>query len=68
MRADRLLSVLLLLQVHRRMTAGELARRLEVSRRTILRDVEALSLSGIPVVADRVPAAAGACWTTIKLN
>jgi predicted DNA-binding transcriptional regulator YafY len=40
MRADRLLSILLLLQVHRRITAGELARRLEVSERTIHRDME----------------------------
>src|SRR5215831_19484567 len=53
MRADRLLSILLLLQVHRRITAGELARRLEVSERTIHRDMEALSTAGISVVADR---------------
>lgn len=53
MRADRLLSILLLLQVHRRVTARELAQRLEVSERTIYRDMEALSSSGIPVVAAR---------------
>src|SRR5215472_2294245 len=53
MRADRLLSILLLLQVHRRITAGELARRLEVSERTIHRDMEALGTAGIPVVAER---------------
>src|SRR3569832_1465517 len=53
MRADRLLSILLLLQVHRRVTARELAARLEVSERTIHRDMEALSVSGIPVVAER---------------
>jgi predicted DNA-binding transcriptional regulator YafY len=53
MRADRLLSILLLLQVHRRVTARELAKRLEVSERTILRDMEALSGSGVPVVAER---------------
>jgi Predicted transcriptional regulator len=53
MRADRLLSIMILLQNHEMMTTGELARRLEVSARTILRDMDALSLSGIPVVADR---------------
>ncbi|QBD80506.1 YafY family transcriptional regulator [Ktedonosporobacter rubrisoli] len=53
MRADRLLSILLLLQVHRRITARELARRLEVSERTIYRDMEALSSAGIPVTAER---------------
>src|SRR5260370_946438 len=53
MRADRLLSIMLLLQVHRRITARELAKRLEVSERTIYRDMEALSASGVPVTAER---------------
>ncbi|GHO42448.1 helix-turn-helix transcriptional regulator [Ktedonospora formicarum] len=53
MRADRLLSILLLLQVHHRLTSRELAQRLEVSERTIHRDMEALGMTGIPVVAER---------------
>ncbi len=53
MRADRLLSILLLLQVHRRMTAHTLASRLEVSERTIYRDMEALSMAGVPVTMER---------------
>ena len=53
MRASRLITVLLLLQTRGRMTAQQLADELEVSVRTIYRDVEELSGSGIPVYADR---------------
>src|SRR5579863_7642634 len=63
MRADRLLSILSLLQVHRRMTAHDLARRLEVSERTIHRDMGALGAAGVPVTAER---GAGGGWALIE--
>jgi predicted DNA-binding transcriptional regulator YafY len=52
LRADRLLSIILLLQTRGKMTAAELSGELEVSRRQILRDVDALSLAGIPVYSE----------------
>jgi len=63
MRADRLLSILLLLQVHRRVTARDLAKRLEVSERTILRDMDALSGAGVPVMAER---GVGGGWSLVE--
>jgi predicted DNA-binding transcriptional regulator YafY len=53
MRSDRLLALLLMLQTRRRWSAPELSRRLEVSVRTIYRDVEALSAAGVPVYTER---------------
>ncbi len=53
MRADRLLSTLLLLQANGKMTVRQIAKRLEVSQRTAVRDLEALSAAGVPVLALR---------------
>lgn len=52
-KSDRLLSLMLLLQTRDRVTADELARHLEVSARTIHRDVESLSAAGVPVYTER---------------
>jgi predicted DNA-binding transcriptional regulator YafY len=50
MRASRLLRMLLLLQNRGRLTSGQLAQELEVARRTILRDVDALTEAGLPII------------------
>ncbi|WP_439029948.1 helix-turn-helix transcriptional regulator [Gordonia terrae] len=53
MRAERLIALLMVLKKHDRVTAAVLADELGVSERTVLRDIDALSLSGVPVYAER---------------
>ena len=55
MRADRLLSLLMLLQSRGRMTAKALSEEVQVSERTIYRDMEALSMAGVPLYAEAGP-------------
>jgi predicted DNA-binding transcriptional regulator YafY len=52
MRASRLVSIILLLQARGRLTAAQLAQELEVSVRTVYRDVESLHAAGIPLYGD----------------
>ena len=68
MRADRLVSIILILQERRQVTAAELAEELEVSERTIRRDLDALMVSGVPIYAQR---GRGGGWALLgghKLN
>ncbi len=53
MRADRLISIILLLQTHQSITAKTLSEKLEVSERTIYRDMDVLSSLGIPIYSER---------------
>lgn len=61
-RADRLVAILLLLQQREQVTAAEVARELEVSERTARRDLDALTMAGVPVYSVRGRGGAGASW------
>lgn len=52
-RADRVVSMMLLLESRGRMTAAQLADELDVSRRTVMRDIEALGMAGVPIYSTR---------------
>lgn len=68
MRADRLLSLLMLLQARGRMTARQLAQELEVSERTVYRDMVALSAAGVPVYGEAGPEGGYALVESYRTN
>ena len=68
MRADRLLSILMLLQSRGRMTAQELAESLDVSERTIYRDIDALCSSGVPIYPEHGPGGGFALLDSYRTN
>jgi predicted DNA-binding transcriptional regulator YafY len=53
MKIDRLIGILSILLQKEKVTSAELAEKFEVSRRTILRDIEAISMAGIPIVSEQ---------------
>jgi predicted DNA-binding transcriptional regulator YafY len=68
MRADRLISLLMLLQSRGKLPAHRLAQELEVSERTIYRDIEALGMAGVPVYAERGPGGGCALLESYRSN
>ena len=68
MRADRLLSILIMLQSRGKLTAQMLAKELEVSERTIYRDMDALSAAGVPVYCERGPGGGCALLESYRTN
>jgi predicted DNA-binding transcriptional regulator YafY len=68
MRADRLLSLMMLLQARGRMTTGELAEELEVSQRTIYRDIDALNAAGVPIYGEPGPGGGYALLDTYRTD
>lgn len=66
MKLDRMIGILSILLQKEKVTAPELAAKFEVSRRTIIRDIDALCMAGIPIVTVQGKTAAFLLWKIIK--
>lgn len=66
MRAERLIATLLMLQQRGRLSARAIAEELEVSRRTVMRDLEALGSAGVPIYSVRGPAGGYELWAGFR--
>jgi predicted DNA-binding transcriptional regulator YafY len=68
MKMERLIAIIMLLMERETVSTGELAERLEVSRRTIFRDIDTLSMAGLPVVVTRGPAGGVSLMKSYKVD
>lgn len=68
MKIDRLIAMIMILLEHEVQSAGELARKLEVSRRTIYRDIDTLTLAGLPIFTTQGSSGGVGLMRTYKMD